>query len=376
MASSRALLILCFSAIVFLKITSGQSIANVSTICLLASNSAVFVFGDSIFDSGNNNYINTIVHLLSNYQPYGQTFFKFPTGRFSDGRIIPDFIAEFAKLPLLPPYLYPGIYDDHYIYGVNFASSGAGALAETSQGTVIDLGTQASNFIKVSQQLKNKLGEGKAKSLISRAVFIFSLVGNDYVTPVSPTNSTVVLPYPPQEMVDVVTGNITIAIQKIYKEGGRKFALMNAAPFSCFPLLRRNGSSISSCQEEEAALLARLHNHVLPQKLQKLQEQLTEIKYTVFDFYNALLQLMKYPSNYGFQEGEVACCGGGPYRGDYSCGGKRGIEEYELCENVNDYVYFDSVHPTEASAQHFANLMWAGTGNFTHPYNLKQLFEY
>ena len=44
------------------------------------------------------------------------------------------FAAEYAKLPLLPPYLHPG--QPEYIYGVNFASGGSGALSQTSQGSV------------------------------------------------------------------------------------------------------------------------------------------------------------------------------------------------------------------------------------------------
>ncbi|KAH7547012.1 hypothetical protein FEM48_Zijuj01G0261800 [Ziziphus jujuba var. spinosa] len=99
----------------------------------LKNHVALFIFGDSLFDAGNNNYINTT--LKANYKPYGETFFHYPTGRFSDGRLIPDFIAEYAKLPLIPPYLQPGI-DHQLTNGVNFASSGAGALVETRQGLV------------------------------------------------------------------------------------------------------------------------------------------------------------------------------------------------------------------------------------------------
>jgi len=72
----------------------------------------------------------------------------------------------------------------------------------------------------------------------------------------------------------------------------------------------------------------------------------------------------------------AACCGGGPYRGDNSCGGKRGIEEYELCNNVNNNVFFDSLHPTEIAAEHFAKLMWSRNGDVNEPYNLKELFHY
>ena len=46
------------------------------------------------------------------------------------------FAAEYAELPLIPPYLHPGYHDHQYIYGVNFASSGAGDLPETNPGLV------------------------------------------------------------------------------------------------------------------------------------------------------------------------------------------------------------------------------------------------
>lgn len=55
---------------------------------------ALFVFGDSIFDPGNNNYINTITDAQANFPPYGETFFKYPTGRWCDGRVVPDFIGK------------------------------------------------------------------------------------------------------------------------------------------------------------------------------------------------------------------------------------------------------------------------------------------
>ncbi|KAK4267151.1 hypothetical protein QN277_023974 [Acacia crassicarpa] len=101
-------------------------------ICLLhEKEAALFVFGDSLFDAGINNYLSpSFPASKANYPPYGQTFFNYPTGRFSDGRVIPDFIAEHAELPLIFPYLHPDS-ENYYVYGINFASAGAGALIET-----------------------------------------------------------------------------------------------------------------------------------------------------------------------------------------------------------------------------------------------------
>lgn len=54
-----------------------------------------FIFGDSTVDPGNNNYINTIPENQADYKPYGQNgYFGEPTGRFSDGRVIGDFIGN------------------------------------------------------------------------------------------------------------------------------------------------------------------------------------------------------------------------------------------------------------------------------------------
>ena len=63
-------------------------------LCLPEGHVALFIFGDSLFDAGNNNYINTTVNYQANFEPYGESFFKYPTGRFSNGRLIPDFIGK------------------------------------------------------------------------------------------------------------------------------------------------------------------------------------------------------------------------------------------------------------------------------------------
>ncbi|XP_048623657.1 GDSL esterase/lipase At3g43550-like [Brassica napus] len=77
-------------------------------------------------DTGNNNGLHTI--LKCNFPPYGKDFpGGYATGRFSDGRVPSDLIAE--KLGLtktLPAYMSPNLKPEDLLQGVTFASGGTG----------------------------------------------------------------------------------------------------------------------------------------------------------------------------------------------------------------------------------------------------------
>ena len=61
---------------------------------------AFFVFGDSLVDNGNNNYLMTTARADS--PPYGIDYPTHrPTGRFSNGKNIPDIISTAGRLPSL-----------------------------------------------------------------------------------------------------------------------------------------------------------------------------------------------------------------------------------------------------------------------------------
>ena len=58
---------------------------------------AVFFFGDSYGDTGNNDYIPTFSK--ANFAPYGRDFIDhIPTGRVSNGKLMPDYFGEYASL--------------------------------------------------------------------------------------------------------------------------------------------------------------------------------------------------------------------------------------------------------------------------------------
>lgn len=70
------------------------------TIVPLVEAGAFFIFGDSLVDSGNNNFLVTTAR--ADLPPYGIDYpSRRPTGRFSNGLNIPDIISQFLNLSLL-----------------------------------------------------------------------------------------------------------------------------------------------------------------------------------------------------------------------------------------------------------------------------------
>lgn len=61
---------------------------------------AMYVFGDSIVDDGNNNFINSIAK--SNYYPYGCDFAGGPSGRFCNGKTFVDFLGNLLICYIIP----------------------------------------------------------------------------------------------------------------------------------------------------------------------------------------------------------------------------------------------------------------------------------
>ncbi|XP_048234298.1 GDSL esterase/lipase 1 [Ricinus communis] len=331
-----------------------------------ATNVVMFVFGDSLFDPGNNNDLNVSIIDKANRWPYGESFFNVPTGRFCDGRLIPDFIAEYANIPLWTPYMQTEG-SQQFINGANFAAGGSGVLSETDPGS-LDLKTQVKFFKTVVNQLRQELGAEEVKKMLTEAVYLSSTGGNDYIgyTEDYPNAAE----SEQEEFVKMVVGNLTGVIKEIYEMGGRKFAFQNVGPIGCTPISKQMNGLIGDECDEESLELARLHNNALLEAIVSLQSQLQGFKYLVFDYYTLLYNITRNPSKYGFQVADVACCGSGTNNA-IDCG----IPPYELCSNVSDYVFFDGAHPSEKVNEELAKLLWDGEPPFTKPSNMKHLLK-
>lgn len=142
---------------------------------------AVLIFGDSTVDTGNNNYINTL--FKGNHYPYGKDFpGHVPTGRFSNGKLVPDFVASMLRIKdTIPPFLHPKLSEDDILTGVSFASGGSGfdELTTLASG-VIPVLKQTHYLKEYLVRLERIVGEKKAKKIVKEALVIVSAGTNDF----------------------------------------------------------------------------------------------------------------------------------------------------------------------------------------------------
>ncbi|XP_023742438.1 GDSL esterase/lipase At1g58430 [Lactuca sativa] len=160
----------------FLKVSTALSSQNITHLF-----SAVFIFGDSTADSGNNNYINT--PFKADHPPYGEDFpGKIPTGRFSTGKLMSDIWASLLGIKqTVPPFLQPNISDFDIRTGVNFASAGSGHDDMTTQiSQVIPVTKQLYYFKEYIKRLKKVVGIKEANRIIEGALVSISGGTNDF----------------------------------------------------------------------------------------------------------------------------------------------------------------------------------------------------
>lgn len=166
-------------ALLFLTLAT---ICNLSGAATLPKFSGILIFGDSTVDTGNNNYVKTVFR--GDHPPYGRDFpGHVPTGRFSNGKLIPDFAASILGMEeTVPPVLSPSLTNDDIRTGVCFASAGSGYDDMTTEATgAIPMYEQLELFKNYITRLKGIVGEEEAKKILGRAFIIVSSGTNDLI---------------------------------------------------------------------------------------------------------------------------------------------------------------------------------------------------
>ncbi|KAF7831722.1 GDSL esterase/lipase [Senna tora] len=302
---------------------------------------AVIVFGDSSVDSGNNNRIATV--LKSNFRPYGRDFDGgHPTGRFSNGRVPPDFIAEaFNVKRYIPAYLDPMYSIKDFATGVCFASAGTGYDNATS-ANVIPLWKELEYYKEYQSKLRDYLGVEKANQVLSEALYLMSLGTNDFLENyyVFPTRRA---QFSVTQYQDFLLGIAENFVRQLYALGARKLSITGLIPIGCLPLERAtNILGLHQCNRKYNDV-ALGFNRKLQGMVEKLNRELPLIKVVSVDVYDFVNHIIANPSKYGFEVAEKACCSTGTFEMSYLCSEHNPL----TCKDANKYVFWDAFHPTE-----------------------------
>ncbi|KAK1584035.1 hypothetical protein Q3G72_029276 [Acer saccharum] len=330
---------------------------------------AMFVFGDSVVDVGNNNYLPLSVR-KANFPHNGIDFStKKPTGRFSNGKNAADFLAEKVGLPTSPPYLSLKNNKNRaslFMNGVSFASGGAGIFNGTDQALhqAIPLTEQVDYYATVHQDLVNQLGSSGAQQHLSKSLFTVVIGSNDILDYLG--SSDLRNKYTPQQFLSLMTTALKEQLKRLYGNGARKFVITGLAVLGCIPS-ERVKMQTEECNEE-ANYLAGKYNDGLKSMLQELQSELNGLSYSYFDNYSAVYNIIKNPAAYGFTDVKEACCGLGKLKAEIPC-----VPISTYCSNRSDHVFWDLYHPTQATVRIFVDTIFYGPSQYTFPVNVRHL---
>ncbi|XP_028800514.1 GDSL esterase/lipase At5g37690 [Neltuma alba] len=314
-----------------------------SSSSMAMADTVTYVFGDSLTDVGNNNYLQYSL-AKSNYPWYGVDYSGGqPTGRFSNGRTIGDIISEKLGIPSPPPYLSLSPNDDAFLKGVNFASGGAGILNDTGLYFIqrMSFDDQINNFNKSKQIMKAKVGQEAANKLCNEALYFIGMGSNDYVNnflqPFLPDGQQ----YTHDEFVELLISTLDKQLTRLYELGARKIVFHGLGPLGCIPSQRvksRNGQCLKRVNEWVSEFNSRVQNLI-----HTLNRRLPSAKLAFADTYPLVLDLINNPTTYGFKVSNTSCC-----NVDTSVGGLC-LPNSKLCRNRREYVFWDAFHPSDAA---------------------------
>ncbi|CAI9283528.1 unnamed protein product [Lactuca saligna] len=335
----------------------------------------VYIFGDSLVDVGNNNYLS--LSLAKADFPHNGVDFPTgkATGRFSNGKNAADFLAEKVGLPFAPPYLSlvskskKLSSSNSTVTGISFASGGAGIFNGTDElfKQSIPLTKQVGYYSLVHDQLVEQMGSNGAEAHLSKSLFLIVIGSNDLFGYFN-KDSKVSKQYTPQQYIDLMASTLKGLIKNMYTLGARKFVVSGVGVIGCCPAQRKQNTT-GDCKME-ANYWSMKYNEGLKALLRGLKSESSDISYSYFDTYAAMSGLIQHPQTYGITEIKEACCGLGNLKADIPC-----IPISTYCSNRKNHLFWDLYHPTETASNIFANIIYSGSQQFTTPMNVEQLIN-
>lgn len=300
----------------------------------------LFVFGDSYADTGNWPKADAV----SWKKPYGMTFPGEPSGRFSDGRVLTDYIASF--LGIESPVTWSEWREREngearqVNYGINFAHGGTGVF--NTMVNQPNLTTQINFFQQLVQE-----EDVFSRHDLSSSFALVSVAGNDYATFLITNGATQDLP----EFSKSILKQLELNLERIHGLGVGKVGITSMEPIGCLPQMTAPTGYINCTDAGNS--VAKFHNQNLQQTVDKLNNQTSTPVFQILDLYNAFMAALDLennnPSGNRKTENPVlkpCCVGSGK---GYSCGSINNVgrNKYEVCEDPKSSFFWDVIHPTQ-----------------------------
>ncbi|KAA8531219.1 hypothetical protein F0562_005867 [Nyssa sinensis] len=342
-------------------------------ISLVENVPAHFVFGDSLVDAGNNNYIASLSK--ANYIPNGMDFGG-PTGRYTNGRTIIDIVGqEIGFKDFTPPYLAPTTVGAVVLKGVNYASGGGGILNHTGKifGGRINLDAQIDNFANTRQDIMSSTGAPAAMMLFKKDLFSLTIGSNDfinnYLRPVASTVEQKLVP--PETFVGAMISRFRMQLTRLYNMGARKIIVANVGPIGCIPYQREIDPSAGDSCVVFPNELAQIFNIWLKSLVVELSTNLKGSKFVYADFYHIVENILQNYISYGFENANSSCCYlAGRFGVLIPCG-----PSSKVCWDRSKYVFWDPYHPTDAANSIIVKHLMDGDSSDISPMNIWHLIE-
>ncbi|GMN28464.1 hypothetical protein TIFTF001_002067 [Ficus carica] len=258
-----------------------------------------FVFGDSLTEVGNNNYLQYSL-AKSNYPWYGVDY---PggqaTGRFTNGRTIGDFVSAKLGIPSPPPYLSLSPNDDAILKGVNYASGGAGILNDTGLYFIqrMTFDDQIRNFNKTREAMKSKIGVEAATKLCNEAMFFIGIGSNDYVNNYLQPFLADGQQYTHEEFVELLISTLDRQLSRLHQLDARKMVIHGLGPLGCIPS-QRVKSKQGQCLKRVNQWILEFNSNV-KKLVGSLNTRLSNATILFADTYPAVFDLISNPTAYG-----------------------------------------------------------------------------
>ncbi|XP_077212834.1 GDSL esterase/lipase At3g48460-like [Tasmannia lanceolata] len=298
--------------------------------------SKIYAFGDSSTDTGN------CIELLPYLNPpYGMTTFGKPSGRWSDGYLVLDFLAKELSLPYVPPYLNKS---SDFSHGVNFAYAGSTAIDYefyVEHNATKALPIQITNSLQTQLDWFNEFIDrvecagkcpAQCKAIMEGTLFwVGTMGGNDYRR----INGTSISPITLRE---IAVANVIHLVQDLLDKGAKYIVVQGPA---------------AQGYELDVAT----HNALLQQQLDQVREQNPGATILFADFIRALTDNVMNAKKKGFNDPGLICCGNEKIH----CG-RPGAP---VCADPSKYMAWDGVHATEALNALLANQFFHQ--DFTRP---------